>query len=110
MRGAASLVAGQGLAVSIVLAVAFVLITVSVYLPRRAARTAKAALLLAIVAAVVIWVAAQAMGGILASGATDPNTGPLLALLALAYWPTGMALQKPALPSPSAAGAEGNLI
>jgi hypothetical protein len=24
---------------------------------------------------------------ILAGGATDPNSGPLLALLALAYWP-----------------------
>lgn len=24
---------------------------------------------------------------ILAGGATDPNTGPLLALLVLAYWP-----------------------
>ena len=31
--------------------------------------------------AVVIWVAAEALGGILASGATDPNSGPLLVLL-----------------------------
>jgi hypothetical protein len=30
---------------------------------------------------------AQALGGILAGGATDVNSGPLLALLALAYWP-----------------------
>jgi hypothetical protein len=110
MRGAASLVAGQGLAVSIVLAVAFVLIAVSVCLPRRAVGAAKAALLLAIVVAVVIWVAAQALGGILASGATDPNTGPLLALLALAYWPARTARQKPASPSPSPAGPEGNLV
>jgi hypothetical protein len=110
MRGAASLVAGQGLAVSIVLAVAFVLIAVSVCLPRRAARAGRAALLLAIVVAVVIWVAAQALGGILASGATDPNSGPLLVLLALAYWPARTALQKPAPPSPSSAGAEGNPV
>jgi hypothetical protein len=110
MRGAASLVAGQGLAVSIALAAAFVLIAVSVYLPRRAVRAAKAALLLAIVVAVVIWVAAQALGGVLASGATDPNSGPLLVLLALAYWPARTALQKPAPPSPSSAGAEGNLV
>ena len=110
MRGAASLVAGQGLAVSIALAVAFVLIAVSVCLPPRAGRAAKAGLLLAIVVAVVIWVAAQALGGILASGATDPNSGPLLVLLALAYWPAKTTPQKPAPPSPSSAGAEGNLV
>ena len=31
--------------------------------------------------------AAEALGGILAGGATDPNSGALLALVALAYWP-----------------------
>jgi hypothetical protein len=83
-KGAASLVANQGLAASIVLAVALVLIAVGVYLP---ARIAKATLVLAIVVAALIWVFAQALGGILAGGATDVNSGPLLALLALAYWP-----------------------
>jgi len=84
MRGAASLVSGQGLATSIVLAVALVLIALGVYLPGPAL---KAALLLAIVVSVVIWVFAQALGGIMAGSATDPNSGPLLVLLALAYWP-----------------------
>ena len=83
-KGAASLVAGQGLATSIVLAAALVLIAVGVYLPAGAA---KATLVLAIVVAAFIWVFAQALGGILAGGATDVNSGPLLALLALAYWP-----------------------
>jgi hypothetical protein len=83
-KGAASLVAGQGLATSIVLAVALVLIAVGVYLPAGAA---KATLVLAILVAAFIWVFAQALGGILAGGATDVNSGPLLALLALAYWP-----------------------
>ena len=83
-RGGASLVAGQDLAASVVLAVAFAVIAVGVYLPRP---FAKAALALAIVLAVVIWVVAEAFGGILAGGATDPNSGPLLVLLALAYWP-----------------------
>ena len=83
-RGGASLVANQGLAASVTLAMALVLIAVGVYLPRP---FAKATLVLAIVVAVVIWVVAQALGGILASGATDPNSGPLLVLLALAYWP-----------------------
>jgi hypothetical protein len=88
MRGAASVVAGQGLAVSIMCAVAFVLIAAGVYLPVRAAR---ATLVLAIVLAAVLWLFVQALGGLLASGATDPESGPLLALLALAYWPAASA-------------------
>jgi hypothetical protein len=84
MRGAASLVAHQGLATSIALAVALALVATGVYLPVRAAR---ATLLLAIALAAVLWVFVQALGGILATGATDPESGPLLALLALAYWP-----------------------
>jgi hypothetical protein len=83
-KGAASLIGNDGLAASVVLAVALVLIAVGVYLP---AGIAKATLVLAIVVATFIWVFAQAFGGILASGATDVNSGPLLALLALAYWP-----------------------
>jgi hypothetical protein len=83
-RGAASLVANQGLAASIVLAVALVLIAIGVYLPRPAA---EATLVLAIVVAIVIWVVGEGFGMILAGGATDPNSGPLLMLLALAYWP-----------------------
>jgi hypothetical protein len=83
-RGAASLVAGQGLAASVVLALALVLIAVGV---GRPARITKAALALAIVVAAFIWVFAEALGGILAAGATDVNSGPLLAVLALAYWP-----------------------
>ena len=105
LRAAAALVAGQGLATSIVLAVACAVVAVGVYLPRRAAA---AGLALAIVMAVVVWVAAQALGGILASGATDPNSGPLLVLLALAYWP---ARRRPARPAPpSAAAAAGSLV
>jgi hypothetical protein len=87
-RGAASLLAGQGLAASIALAVAMVLIAFGVCLPRRAASPARATLLLAIVVSVLIWVVGESLGGILLSGATDPNSGPLLVLLALAYWPT----------------------
>jgi len=83
-KGAASLVAGQGLATSIILAIALVLIAVGVYLP---APIAKATLVLAIVVAAFIWVFAEALGGILTGGGTDVNSGPLLALLALAYWP-----------------------
>jgi hypothetical protein len=91
-KSAASLVANQGLAVSIALAVALALIAVGVYLPTG---IAKAALVLAIVVAAFVWVFAQAFGGILAGGATDVNSGPLLALLALAYWPLRTAAAPP---------------
>jgi hypothetical protein len=83
-RGAASLVSGQGMAASGVLAVALILIAVGVYLPSPAA---KGTLVLAIVVALVIWVFGEAFGMIMAGGATDPNSGPLLLLLALCYWP-----------------------
>ena len=83
-KGAASFVSGQGLAASIVLAMALAVIAAGVYLPRPAAR---AALVLAMVVATVIWVFGEAFGAIMAGGATDPNSGPLLVLLALAYWP-----------------------
>lgn len=83
-RAAAAVIGGHGLAASVALAAAFTLIAVGVYLPRPAAR---AAVGLAVVAAGVIWVLGEALGMILAGGATDPNSGPLLALLALGYWP-----------------------
>ena len=107
MRGAASLVAHQGLATSVALAVAFVLIAVGVYLPAAAAR---ATLVLAIVVAAVIWVFVQAFGGILASGATDPESGP--AARRCSPWLTGRPATG-ARPAPAAAlgppPAEGNL-
>ena len=83
-RNAAALVAHQGLAASFVLAIALAAIAVGVYLPAPAAR---AAVVLAVVVAAVIWVVGEAFGTILAGGATDPNSGLLLILLALVYWP-----------------------
>jgi hypothetical protein len=100
-RGAAALVAHQGLAASIALAVALAIIAAAVYLPPRLTR---AGLVLAIVVAAVIWVAGQDFGMILAGGATDVNSGPLLALLALAYWPARTATA--AAPGLSAEGTE----
>lgn len=83
-RDAAALVGHQGLAASVVFAVVFAVIAVGVWLPPR---YAKAALLLALVVTTVIWVVGEVFGMILAGGATDPNTGPVLAILALTYWP-----------------------
>ncbi len=82
-RGAAYL-AHQGLAASAVLAALLILIAIGVYLPPSAARVT---LVLAAVTAAAIWVAGQALGGILTGSGTDPDTGPLLILLVPAFWP-----------------------
>ena len=101
-RDAAALVAHQGLAASIVLAVALAVIAAGVYLPPR---VAKATLALAIIVAAVIWVVGENFGMILAGGATDPNSGPLLALLALTFWPA-----KAVITATAPARAEGTEI
>jgi hypothetical protein len=91
----ASTVGSQGLVASIVLAVALAVVAAGPYLPVRMAR---AAVVLAIVLAVVIWLA-EGLGGLFTGSGTDPNSGPLLALLAVAYWP---AAPSPTAPSPTA--------
>jgi hypothetical protein len=80
----AAFLAHQGLAASAVLAALFALIAIGVYLPPSAAR---ATLAVAVVLAAAIWVAGQALGGILTGSETDPDSGPLLILLVLAFWP-----------------------
>ncbi|HUY47530.1 MAG TPA: hypothetical protein VMV92_17650 [Streptosporangiaceae bacterium] len=88
--GAASLLAHHGLAASVILAAGLAAVAAGAYLPPPAAR---ATLVLAIVMAAAIWVAGEALGGILTGAGTDPNSGPLLILLALAYWPARNALR-----------------
>ncbi len=51
------------------------------------AGAARATLVLAVLLAAFIWLA-QGLGGLFSGSATDPDSGPLLALLAVAYWPT----------------------
>jgi hypothetical protein len=85
----ASLLAGQGLLTAILLAAAFAVTALGAWLPSRTARavrTARAAIVLALVLAAFLWLA-QGLGGLFTGGSTDPGSGPLLVLLALAYWP-----------------------
>jgi hypothetical protein len=91
-RGAAGLLNHQGLTASIVLAVLLAVIAAGVFLPRPLAR---AAVILAVVLALVIWVAGQDLGTILAGGGTDPNSGLLLAVVAIAYWPAAVRPRTP---------------
>jgi hypothetical protein len=99
----ASALSHNGLAVSIVLAIALVAVAVGVYLPPPAAR---ATLVLALVLAAAIWLA-EGLGGMLTGSGTDPNSGPLLALLAIAYWPVRAAVTRPAAtPVPAPTGEQ----
>jgi hypothetical protein len=88
---AASALNHHGLTPSIVLAVLLALVAVAVCLP---APVRRAAIVLAVVLAAALWLA-QGMGELFTGMATDPESGPLLALLALAFWP---AVPTPAVP------------
>jgi hypothetical protein len=98
-NGAAGLVAHQGLAASVVLAVVLAVIGVGVFLPRPWLRVT---LVAAAVLAAMIWAFGEALGEIFTGTGTDPGSGPLLALLALAYWPARPAASAPARPAASA--------
>ena len=75
----------QATVVTIGFAAVFALTAVGVFLPA----TVRPALLLAVLAALVIWATSEDFGKVFSGSATDVNTGPLLLLIALAYWPTG---------------------
>jgi lipopolysaccharide export LptBFGC system permease protein LptF len=78
----------HGTTAAILLAVVCVVVAVGAYLPPQFNRFT---LVLGIVTYVFIWVATENFGGILAAGATDPNSGPPVIILALIYWPLTMA-------------------
>jgi hypothetical protein len=75
--------ASRGGVAGIVLAVVLAVVAAGIYLPPRARR---AVLVLAILTAAAIWLA-EGLGGMLTGAGTDPNSGLLLALVALAFWP-----------------------
>ncbi len=83
-RATAAMFLHHGTAAAILLAVVCAVAAVGVYLPPQ---VTKVTLVLAMVTFVFIWVATEDFGGILAGGATDPNSGPLVIILAALYWP-----------------------
>lgn len=82
-RGASRELAGHGAAAAVLLAAVLAVVAGAVLIPA----IARPALVVAMALALLIWVVGQDFGGILTGSGTDPNTGPLLVLLALAYWP-----------------------
>jgi hypothetical protein len=82
-RGAVAVVGTHGAVVSIGLAEVFAVVAFGVSVPALT----RPVLVLAVLTAAVIWVLGEAMGGIFTGQGTDPDTGPLLILLAVTYWP-----------------------
>jgi hypothetical protein len=77
-NGFATVAQGNGVAIALVLAAVSAAIAVGVAANWRARQF----LLLAVILNVVYWLVGQGLGGIFQGGATDPNTGPLMVLLA----------------------------
>ena len=85
LNHATSAVNGHGHVIGILLGVAFILVALSVLAPWPA--VTRAGVVLAVVPATLIWVFAQGLGMPFQGMGTDPDGGPLLAVIALAYWP-----------------------
>jgi hypothetical protein len=83
-RSSESLFLHHGTTMAISLAVVCVIVAAGVFAPPQVAQMT---VVLAIVVFALIWVAVENFGGILAGSATDPNSGLLVILLALIYWP-----------------------
>ncbi len=85
-RTVSSALAGHGFEVAVAFAVVAMLVGAGVYLPAAYVRVVTSA---AVLVGLVLWVVTENFGMILAGGATDPNSGPVIVLLALAFWPVG---------------------
>lgn len=81
--------ASPGQQASAFLALVFDLVAIGIFLPVPYAR---AAVIMAAIAATAIWVIGENFGAIATGSATDPNSGPLLVLLAVIYWPACTAI------------------
>lgn len=82
-RGVGDALLGRGALAGVLLAAVLAAIAAAVLLPP----VTRPVLIAAIVLSLLIWVVPENFGGIATGTGTDPNTGPLLVLLALAYWP-----------------------
>ncbi len=74
----------HGTTAAVLLALLCVVVAAGVFLPTQIRQVT---LVVAMAVFAVIWVAVQNFGGILAGGATDPNSGLLVIVLTLIYWP-----------------------
>jgi hypothetical protein len=82
MNGLSNLAGQGGLGISVVLAILCALVAGGVF----AQSTIRPTLVVAMALSLLFWVA-EGFGGIFTGQGTDPNTGPLLILLAACFWP-----------------------
>ena len=83
-RSSESLFLHHGAAMAVGLAIVCLVVAFAVFLGPQITQVT---LVVAIAVFGLIWIAVQNLGGILAGGATDPNSGLLVILFALIYWP-----------------------
>jgi hypothetical protein len=95
-RSSASLFLHHGTTVAVLLAAICVVVALGAFLPPGMTQVT---LVLAMVVFLAIWVAVQNFGGVLAGGATDPNSGLPILLFSLAYWP--LTERRPRRPDPA---------
>lgn len=86
MNGLSSLAGQRGLEISVVLAVLCALVACGIF----AQPAIRPALVVAMALGLLFWIA-EGFGGIFTGQGTDPNTGPLLVLLAACFWPRSTA-------------------
>jgi hypothetical protein len=101
-RATESLFLHHGTTMAVLLSLVCVVVAAGVFLPLQ---VQKWSVVLAVVVFALIWVAVQNFGGILAGGATDPNSGLPVILIALLYWP--LELVRPVSGGRSAPAATG---
>ncbi len=83
----------HGLTWSIVVAILCLAAAAAPFLAGRLRSTSRLVLAAAVVLSLAIWLVGEDLGGIATGQATDPNTGPLLVLLILLFWPVTRASQ-----------------
>jgi hypothetical protein len=104
---AGNLVDHRGFAVTLVLSVLLAAVAVGTYLPRP---IANGSIVLAVAVSAMLWVVGENFGALFTNGATDVNSGPLLILLAVAFWrrsPAPSFNPTPAVTDGSAQSVEG---
>jgi hypothetical protein len=99
-RSSEALFLHHGTTLAILLAAVCLVIAAGVFLPPQFTQLT---VVVAVVVFAVIWVAVQDVGGILAGGMTDPNSAPLVILIALIYWPLTVSRAEATDPGPDLA-------
>jgi hypothetical protein len=89
-RAAGDALLGRGAVASVLLAALLAVIAAAVLVPS----ITRPVLVACALVSVLIWFVPENLGRIGTGSATDPNTGPLLVLLALAYWPRRLAAER----------------